>query len=61
VTHEFVLLGKLAPSYVTWRSAETGGIVEGARMALRRHRKNHKELAWQEYIESNIAQRNCFR
>jgi hypothetical protein len=42
---QHIPLSKLAPFCVPWLSQEIGRLVEEARRAFRRHRKNPTELA----------------
>ncbi len=56
-----VPLSKPAPFRVPWWSEEIGELVEEARRAFRRHRRNPTELAWQEYLEANRAKGAAIR
>ncbi len=65
---QHVPLSKPALFWVTWWSEEIGKLVEKARRACRRHRRNPSEITWQEYLEANWAKgaaiskdkRQCF-
>jgi hypothetical protein len=57
VVDEHVSKSEPAKFRVPWWSEEIGKLVEEARRALRRHRRNPSELAWQEYIEACKAKR----
>jgi preprotein translocase subunit Sss1 len=50
-------MSKAAPICIHWWSEEIGELVEEARRAFRRCRRNPTELAWQEYLEANRAKR----
>ncbi len=52
VTDEHVPMSKPANFRVPWWSEEIGKLVEEARRAMRRHRRNPSELAWQQYLEA---------
>ncbi len=68
VIDQHVTLLKPAPFRVPWWSEEIGRLVEEARRAFMRHRRNPTKLAWQEYLEANRAKgavirqakRQCF-
>ncbi len=56
-----VPLSKPAPFRVPWWSKEIGKLVEEARRAFKRHRRNPTELARQEYLEANRAKGAAIR
>ncbi len=61
VIDQHVPLSKPAPFRVPWWSQEIGELVEDARRAFRRHRRNPNELARQEYLEANKAKGAAIR
>ncbi len=52
VVDEHVPMSKPAKVRVPWWSEAIRNLVDEARRALRRHRRNPSELAWQEYLEA---------
>jgi hypothetical protein len=61
VIDQHVPLSKPAPFRVPWWSEEIGRLVEEARRAFRRRRRNPTELAWQEYLEAKRAKGAAIR
>jgi hypothetical protein len=61
VIDKHVPLSKPAPFRVPWLSEEIGELVEEARRAFKRHRRNPTELARQVYLETNKAKGAAIR